>query len=140
LSVLVAVTDHAAERFRQRVAGTLDAKAEVIRRVALAWEAGRVEEDRGTYRVRDLRDRSLVFVCRREGAELVVITLWEGRAASLRRASRGDSRTTWTDDPEVRALNLPIQGSTVVESEVQGGRYGLEDATACGRQPNCRFR
>ena len=77
MSVLVAVTDHAADRFRQRVAGTLDAKAEVIRRVALAWEAGRVEEDRGTYRVRDLRDRSLVFVCRREGAELVVITLWE---------------------------------------------------------------
>ena len=47
VSVLVAVTDHAAERFRQRVAGTLDAKAEVIRRVALAWEAGRMEEDAG---------------------------------------------------------------------------------------------
>jgi hypothetical protein len=77
VSVLVAVTDHAAERFRQRVTGTLDAKGDVIRRVALAWDAGRVEEDNGTYRVRDLRDRSLVFVCRREGAELVVITLWE---------------------------------------------------------------
>jgi len=78
VTVLVAVTDHAAERFRQRVAGSLDAKADVIRRVALAWEAGRVEEgDRGTYRVRDLRDRSLIFVCRREGAELLVITLWE---------------------------------------------------------------
>jgi hypothetical protein len=77
VTVLVAVTDHAAERFRQRIAGTLNAKADVISRVALAWEAGRVEEDGGTYRVRDLRDRSLVFVCRREGAELVVITLWE---------------------------------------------------------------
>jgi len=77
VSVLVAVTDHAAERFRQRVAGTLDAKGDVIRRVALAWEAERIEEDNGTYRVRDLRDRSLVFVCRREGPELVVITLWE---------------------------------------------------------------
>jgi hypothetical protein len=77
MSVLVAVTDHAADRFRQRVTGTLNAKGEVIRRVALAWEAGRVEEDRGTYRVRDLRDRSLVFVCRREGPELIVITLWE---------------------------------------------------------------
>src|SRR5690348_17352890 len=77
VTVLVAVTDHAAERFRQRVAGSLDAKADVIRRVALAWEAGRVQEDRGTFRVRDLRDRSLIFICRREGAELLVITLWE---------------------------------------------------------------
>src|SRR4051794_31669074 len=95
LSVLVAVTDHAADRFRQRVAGTLDAKADVIRRVALAWEAGRVEEDRGTYRVRDLRDRSLVFICRREGAELVVVTLWEeeGGIAAPRVPRR------WTDDP-----------------------------------------
>jgi hypothetical protein len=77
VSILVAVTDHAAERFRQRAAGSRDAKADVIRRVALAWEAGRVEADRGTYRVRDMRDRSLIFVCRREGPELVVITLWE---------------------------------------------------------------
>jgi hypothetical protein len=77
VTVLVAVTDHAAERFRQRVAGSLDAKADVIRRVALAWEAGRVQEDRGTFRVRDLRDRSLNFTCRREGAELLVITHWE---------------------------------------------------------------
>src|SRR5437773_11214840 len=77
MSILVAVTDHAAERFRQRVAGTLNAKTDISQRVALAWEADRVEEDRGTYRVRDLSDRSLVFVCRREGAELIVITLWE---------------------------------------------------------------
>ena len=78
MSVLVAVTDHAAERFRQRVAGTLDAKTDVAGRVALAWEAGRVEEgERGTVRVRDLRDRSLVFVCRRDASEVVVITLWE---------------------------------------------------------------
>ncbi len=27
--------------------------------------------------VRDLVDRSLIFVCRRDGAELIVITLWE---------------------------------------------------------------
>src|SRR3954453_11805742 len=95
LSVLVAVTDHAAERFRQRVAGTLNAKADIIQRVALAWEAGRVEEDRGTYRVRDIRDRSLVFVCRREGSELIVITLWEeeGGIAAPRVPRQ------WTDDP-----------------------------------------
>jgi hypothetical protein len=60
--MLVAVTDHAAERFRQRVAGSLDAKPEIVRRVARAWEAG----------------RCVVYVCRREGdGELVVVTLWE---------------------------------------------------------------
>lgn len=61
--MLVAVTDHAAERFRQRVAGTLDAKTEIAAR--------------GSVYVKDLVDRAVVFVCRREGAELVVVTLWE---------------------------------------------------------------
>jgi hypothetical protein len=84
--VLVAVTDHAAERFRQRVAGALDAKTEIARRVARAWEAGRVSEEpppgataaRGSLYVRDSVDRSVVYVCRREGdGELVVVTLWE---------------------------------------------------------------
>ena len=32
---------------------------------------------RGSVYVHDLDDRSLVFVCRRDGAELVVVTLWE---------------------------------------------------------------
>jgi hypothetical protein len=76
--VLVAVTDHAAERYRQRVRGTLDPKAEVAAAVANAYAAGRVERDpNGTVRVRDERRRDLVYVCRPEGAELVVITLWE---------------------------------------------------------------
>jgi hypothetical protein len=76
--VLVAVTDHAVARFRQRVAGSLDPRAEIIRRVTRAVDAGRVEErERGTVDVRDLVDRSLVFVCRRGDDELVVITLWE---------------------------------------------------------------
>jgi hypothetical protein len=76
--MLVAVTDHAVERFRQRVAGSLDPRTEIAGRVARAVEAGRVEErERGTVDVRDLVDRSLVFVCRREGDELVVVTLWE---------------------------------------------------------------
>jgi len=83
--VLVAVTDHAVERFRQRVAGTLDARPEIVARVTRAVEAGRVGEEpppgaigaRGSLYVRDLVDRSLVFVCRRDGAELVVVTLWE---------------------------------------------------------------
>jgi hypothetical protein len=76
--MLVAVTNHAAERFRQRVRGTLDEKAEVASRVARAHAAGRVESaSDGTVLVRDLDRRDLVFVCRREPSELVVITLWE---------------------------------------------------------------
>jgi hypothetical protein len=84
--MLVAVTDHAAERFRQRVAGTLDAKTEIAGRVARAVAAGRMSDTpppgataaRGSLYVKDLVDRSVVFVCRRDGAgELVVVTLWE---------------------------------------------------------------
>jgi hypothetical protein len=81
MSVLVAVTDHAAERFRQRVGsrlGLVDVKPEIVGRVVRAWDAGRVEEEsRGRVRVRDLVDRDVVFVCVREGAELIVVTLWE---------------------------------------------------------------
>jgi hypothetical protein len=83
--VLVAVTDHAVERFRQRVAGALDARTEIATRVARAVEAGRIGDEpppgatgaRGSVYVRDVADRSLVFVCRRDGEELVVVTLWE---------------------------------------------------------------
>ncbi|HEY1515259.1 MAG TPA: hypothetical protein VGF91_02490 [Solirubrobacteraceae bacterium] len=78
VEVLVAVTNHAAERFRQRVRGTLDEKTEIASRVARAHAAGRVEPgDGGTVLVRDLDRRDVVYVCRPEGAELVVITLWE---------------------------------------------------------------
>jgi hypothetical protein len=91
VSVLVAVTDHAVERFRQRVGGRtgeVDARPEIIGRVTRAWDAGRVSDEppdggspgaRGTVYVRDLVDRSLVFVCRfdRAAQEVVVITLWE---------------------------------------------------------------
>jgi hypothetical protein len=83
--LLVAVTDHAVERFRQRVAGSLDARPEIIARVARAVAAGRMSDEpppgatgaRGSVYVRDLVDRSVVFVCRRDGAELLVVTLWE---------------------------------------------------------------
>jgi hypothetical protein len=79
--VLVAVTDHAADRFRQRVRGTLDPKAEIVTRVSHAWAAAstRAGRDRGTTDVVDLDDRSLVYVCRHDvpRGELVVITLWE---------------------------------------------------------------
>ncbi len=76
--MLVAVTDHAAERFRQRVRGTLDEKAEVASRVARAHAAGRIEAgEGGAVLVRDLERRELVYVCRPDSGELVVITLWE---------------------------------------------------------------
>jgi heme-degrading monooxygenase HmoA len=88
MSVLVAVTDHAAERFRQRVGsrrGAVDTKPEIVERVATAYAAGRVSEEpppgatgaRGSLYVRDLKDRSVIYICRRDGAELVVVTLWE---------------------------------------------------------------
>jgi hypothetical protein len=76
--VLVAVTDHAAERFRQRVRGTLDPKTEIAGRVARAHAAGRIAPgERGAVLVRDLDNRELVYVCRPEHDELVVITVWE---------------------------------------------------------------
>jgi hypothetical protein len=88
--VTVAVTDHALERFRQRVAareGALDARLELAGRVARAWAAGRVDAEppdrgkpaRGALYVADLVDRDVVFVVRydRRAGELVVITLWE---------------------------------------------------------------
>ena len=76
--MLIAVTDHAAERFRQRVRGTLDARTEIAGRVARAHAAGRVQPgERGAVLVRDLSTRDLVYVCRPDRDELVVITLWE---------------------------------------------------------------
>lgn len=96
--MLVAVTDHAAERYRQRVRGTLDPKTEVAAAVATAYAAGRIDRDpNGTVRVRDEQRRDLVYVCRPEGDELVVITLWEqGEDAAVPRrftdALRRDDR------------------------------------------------
>ena len=76
--MLIAVTNHAAERFRQRVRGTLDAKAEIQAAVAQAWQDGRVENgERGELVVRDARRRNLLYICRRDDRELVVVTLWE---------------------------------------------------------------
>jgi hypothetical protein len=90
VAVLVAVTDHAAERFRQRIggrSGEVDPRPEIVARVSRAWDAGRVSDvppdgatgARGSIYVRDLLDRSLLYVCRmdRAGQELVVVTLWE---------------------------------------------------------------
>ncbi len=92
--VTVAVTDHAVERFRQRVgggSGALDVRPQIVRRVAEAWMDGRVEDDpgqRATVRVTDLRRRDVVYVCRwdRPNGELLVVTLWEeGKGAEVPR-------------------------------------------------------
>jgi predicted amidohydrolase len=98
--VLVAVTDHAADRFRQRVRGTLDAKTEIASRVARAHAVGRcAPAERGTINVFDLKRRELVFVCRVEGDELLVITLWErGEDAAVPKRFTDALRR---DDPHV---------------------------------------
>jgi hypothetical protein len=78
--VTIGVTDHAVERYLQRVRGVLDARPEIAGRVRAAWDAGRVSAaQRGTVHVRDVDRRDLVFVCAwdRPRDELVVVTLWE---------------------------------------------------------------
>ena len=90
--ITVAVTDHAVERFRQRVGtrvGGFCIRPEIAGRVSEAWAAGRISQTpppvaseaaaRGTVYVRDLVDRGVVFVCRHDRAsrELLVVTLWE---------------------------------------------------------------
>jgi hypothetical protein len=77
---LVAVTDHAVERYGQRVRGTLDPRTEIASRVGEALQAGRVEAGaRGARLVRDLKLPTLVYVCMedRPRGELIVVTLWE---------------------------------------------------------------
>jgi hypothetical protein len=76
----IAVTDHAVERYLQRVRGVLDPRPEIAGRVRRAFEAGRVTEgERGAVNVRDLDRPDLVYVCLRDlpRDELVVVTLWE---------------------------------------------------------------
>src|SRR4051794_30718784 len=77
--VTVAVTDHAVDRYLQRVRGTLEPRVEIAARVGRAWAAGRVEGDGATVRVTDVERPSIVFVCRhdRPRRELIVVTLWE---------------------------------------------------------------
>jgi hypothetical protein len=80
--VLVAVTDHAAERYRQRVGtrtGSVDVKPEIVARVSRAFAAGRTRAGRGGLLVDDLELPGVVYVCRHDRAsrELLVVTLWE---------------------------------------------------------------
>jgi hypothetical protein len=76
----IGVTDHAVERYLQRVRGVLDPRPEIAGRVRRAYEAGRVSEgERGALNVRDIDRPDLVYVCMldRPRGELVVVTLWE---------------------------------------------------------------
>jgi hypothetical protein len=78
---LVAVTDHAVERYLQRVRGALEPRTEVAARVSAAVDAGRIEPgERGAVLVRDVNRPDLVYICveDRPRGELVVVTLWEG--------------------------------------------------------------
>jgi hypothetical protein len=98
--VLVSVTDHAVERYRQRVRGTLDARTEIAARVGGAGggggggggapprgggpPAGEVSREpppgaaaqRGSAYV---RDGDIVYVCIEDKprGELLVVTLWQ---------------------------------------------------------------
>jgi hypothetical protein len=80
VSALIRVTDHAVERYLQRVRGVLDARPEIAGRVRRAFEADRVvDAPRGAVHVRDLDRPDLVYVCIHDVPrdELVVLTLWE---------------------------------------------------------------
>ena len=111
--ITVAVTDHAVERFRQRVGarrGGLDPRPEIAGRVSAAWAAGRVSDKppagadadavRGSVYVRDLVDRGVIFVCRHDRAsrELLVITLWEDARYGAPRVDRRFTDALKTDD------------------------------------------
>ena len=78
---LVAVTDHAVERYGQRVRGTLDPRTEIAARVgASASRPGAASRASGARElVRDVAAPSLVYVCMedRPRGELIVVTLYE---------------------------------------------------------------
>jgi hypothetical protein len=77
---LVAVTDHAVERYLQRVRGALDPRTEIAGRVSRAVDAGRTEPgERGAILVRDEERPDLVYVTMHDvpRGELIVVTLWE---------------------------------------------------------------
>ena len=62
---LVAVTDHAVERYRQRVRGALDPRTEIASRASRRRSRpGRIEPgERGALLVRDRSAADLVYVC-----------------------------------------------------------------------------
>ena len=114
--VTVAVTDHAVERFRQRVGsrhGGFDVKPEIAGRVSAAWGAGRVSDEpppgasetaaRGSVYIRDIVDRNVIFVCRhdRSSRELLVVTLWEDERYGAPRVDKRFTNALKADDRAV---------------------------------------
>ena len=78
---LVAVTDHAVERYGQRVRGTLDPRTEIAARVGEA-HPGRAASSRASgarSSCATCSSPSLVYVCMedRPRGELIVVTLYE---------------------------------------------------------------
>lgn len=83
--MLFEVTDHAADRYRQRIRGTMQAKTEIAARASEAYDAGRVDTGpKGETLVRDRKLPGLIYVCKPADGRLVVITLWEDDDAAAR--------------------------------------------------------
>ena len=150
VSVLVAVTDHAVERFRQRIGGRtgeVDARPEIVSRVARAWEAGRVSEaapdGRRARRPRHgLRPRPASTARSSSSAattaprsEVVVVTLWEREGGPAPRACPGGSPTHCASGrrgrptdvfvlPSPRRLPRNARGATLHEHQARTNRPG----------------
>ena len=118
--ITVAVTDHAVERFRQRVGsrrGSLDTRPEIASRVSEAWAAGRVTDEppgagmppRARSTCATSSTAACVFVCRHDRAsrELLVITLWEDERLGPARVGRRFTDALKADDEIVRDRRDP---------------------------------
>lgn len=96
--MLVEVTNHAEARYRQRVRGTLEARAEITARVSRGYAEGRTETGpKGEVLVRDRELPGLIFVCRPVDGRLLVITLWEDDDAAARVPRRFTDELRRTD-------------------------------------------
>ncbi|MBO9534643.1 MAG: hypothetical protein J7513_16845 [Solirubrobacteraceae bacterium] len=96
--MLFDVTDHAADRYRQRIRGTMQAKSEIATRASKAYDAGRVETGpRGETLVRDRQIPGLIYVCKPVDGNLLVITLWEDDDGAARVPKRFTDELRRTD-------------------------------------------
>lgn len=96
--MLFDVTNHAADRYRQRIRGTMDAKIEIAARASKAHDAGRIETGpRGETLIRDRELPGLIYVCKPEDGRLIVITLWEDDDAAARVPRRYTDELRRTD-------------------------------------------
>lgn len=96
--MLFEVTDHAADRYRQRIRGTMQAKTEIAMRASTAYDAGRIETGpKGEVLVRDRQIPGLIYVRRPVESSLLVITLWEDDDAAARVPKRFTDALRRTD-------------------------------------------